>query len=83
MSTQFERELRTLLNKYSKENGSNTPDFVLAKYLCQCLSAFDDGVAARSAWYGTQEHEDKVLRCDRDPNFSCVKPIEDDDHGIF
>lgn len=34
----FVTELRELLNKYSKENGSDTPDFVLAEYLNDCLN---------------------------------------------
>ncbi len=43
----FEEELRALINKHSKENGSDTPDFVLAEYLTRCLSAFDGAVNAR------------------------------------
>ena len=30
-----------LLNRYSMENGSNTPDFMLADYLIDCLRALD------------------------------------------
>lgn len=37
----FCTELRVLINKYSKENGSDTPDFVLADYLTSCLRNFD------------------------------------------
>ena len=37
----FITELKTLINKHSKENASDTPDFVLADYLGQCLRAFD------------------------------------------
>lgn len=37
-------DLRTALNTHSAENGSNTPDFVLAHYLLACLDAFDYGV---------------------------------------
>lgn len=36
---EFERELAALLNKYSKENESDTPDFILAKFLNNCLVA--------------------------------------------
>ncbi|HSW65257.1 MAG TPA: hypothetical protein VLH56_18395 [Dissulfurispiraceae bacterium] len=31
--TGFRAELETLINRYSKENGSNTPDFILADYM--------------------------------------------------
>ena len=37
----FEKELEQLINKYSIENESNTPDFILASYLRDCLNAFN------------------------------------------
>lgn len=49
-------ELTVVLNKHSRENFSNTPDFILAEYLISCLSAFETGVRAREKWYG---HEDR------------------------
>ena len=52
----FRQELETLINRYSLENGSNTPDFILADYLMECLQNFDKTMGARSKWYG---HEDK------------------------
>ena len=48
----FQKELKTLLNRHSKENASNTPDFILARYLCACLAAWDEAVQRREAWYG-------------------------------
>jgi hypothetical protein len=53
--TQFHRELSSLLNRYSKENGSNTPDFLLASYLTGCLHTFNSIVNAREEWYGRGE----------------------------
>lgn len=47
----FEDELVCLLNKYSKENDSNTPDHILATYLIDCLLAWNVGVQAREEWY--------------------------------
>ncbi len=47
----FRTELENLINKYSKENGSNTPDFILAEYLILSLEAFDRATVARSKWY--------------------------------
>lgn len=49
---EFERELAALLNRYSKENESNTPDFQLARYLVRCLDAFNETVRFREGWYG-------------------------------
>jgi hypothetical protein len=47
----FEKELQSLINRYSKENGSNTPDFILADYMANCLSNFNAAVLLRSKWY--------------------------------
>ena len=52
---EFTRELASLLNRASAENGSNTPDFVLADYLRTCLRALDEAINARSKWYGRQD----------------------------
>lgn len=43
----FRKALEELINEYSKENGSNTPDFILADYLIDCLDAFDNAVNRR------------------------------------
>ena len=43
-------ELRATLNRHCVENGSNTPDFILAEYLLGCLSAFETAVNARENW---------------------------------
>lgn len=48
----FEKELENLINRYSKENGSNTPDFILAEYMSKCLTNFNDIVTKREKWYG-------------------------------
>lgn len=48
----FSDELNDLINRYSKENLSNTPDFILAKYLEGCLTAFETAVIERERWYG-------------------------------
>lgn len=46
----FRKELETLINKHSMENGSNTPDFILAEYLESCLKAFDLALSKRASW---------------------------------
>lgn len=46
------KELSAVLNRHSVENGSNTPDFILAQYLLGCLAAFETAVNAREKWYG-------------------------------
>jgi hypothetical protein len=47
----FKKELTVLLNKHSKENGSNTPDFILSNFILNCLQAFDNAVLQRQSWY--------------------------------
>lgn len=49
--SEFRKGLQDLLNRHSMENGSNTPDFILATFLTSCLVAFDAGVAQRTKWY--------------------------------
>jgi hypothetical protein len=47
----FHQDLEALLNSHSMEGGSDTPDFLLAGYLLDCLRAFDHAVKARTRWY--------------------------------
>ncbi|MHA2064470.1 MAG: hypothetical protein ACXABY_08830 [Candidatus Thorarchaeota archaeon] len=62
--TAFRKELESLINAHSKENGSNTPDYILAGYLEDCLIAFDRAVFMRELWYG------------RDPNTAIVDALD-------
>ena len=50
--TQFEKELKQLINKHCIENESNTPDLILAEYLHACLTSFNIATRARERWYG-------------------------------
>lgn len=52
MDNQFRIELSNLINRHSLENGSNTPDFILARYLEDCLRAFDTATKHRDYWWG-------------------------------
>jgi len=47
----FHEKLETLINNYFMENGSNTPDYILANYLLGCLKVFDQTVKDRDKWY--------------------------------
>ena len=48
----FEQELQSLINKRSQENASNTPDFILAMFMNNCLKAFNEAIQQRETWYG-------------------------------
>lgn len=50
IETTLEQELAQLLNRHSVENDANTPDFILAEYLTDCLSAYAKAVRARTKW---------------------------------
>ena len=52
MESQFQKELTRLINEYSKENDSDTPDFILARYLNAVLDNFNAAVMDREQWYG-------------------------------
>lgn len=51
-TSEFRDELRSAINRASAENGSDSPDFILAEYLVGCLAVFDRAVVAREHWYG-------------------------------
>ena len=47
----LKKEIEHVINRASAENKSNTPDFILAKYLTDCLEAFNEAANRRSQWY--------------------------------
>lgn len=61
----FEGKIAKAINAHSLENGSDTPDFILAEYLKRCLENFDLTLARRKAY--------STLECDE------VSGTEDDD----
>lgn len=52
MDMKLQKELEHLINKFSRENESDTPDFILAEYIMGCLGAYETAVNARGKWYG-------------------------------
>ena len=51
MNESFNKELEALINKHSMENLSDTPDFILAQFLRNCLDAYSEATIARDVWY--------------------------------
>lgn len=51
----FQEELCSLINYHSRENGSDTPDFLLAEYLNDCLAVFDRVTRKRTEWYSPEK----------------------------
>lgn len=48
------RDLASAINRNSHENGSDTPDLILAQFLSSVLGAFDTAVRQRWAWHGCE-----------------------------
>ena len=48
----LQEEIANLLNRYSRENASDTPDFILGQYLMSCLEAFEKATRERDEWGG-------------------------------
>lgn len=57
--SKFESELEEVINRHSQENGSDTPDFILAMYMNDCLKAFNLAVKRREKWYGRAKKEEQ------------------------
>ena len=53
-TTPFEKGLEELINSHSMENDSNTPDFILAEYLQECLDSFNNTTNKRDKWNGAK-----------------------------
>ncbi len=51
--TLFSRDLERLINRYSLEQASNTPDFILAHYLMNCFEAYNSAVIKNKEWHGS------------------------------
>jgi hypothetical protein len=55
----FRTELENLINEHCMENGSNTPDYVLAQFIDNMLMAFDIAVNSRETHFGRDKVKDK------------------------
>lgn len=51
---EFVKKLEQLINYYSLENGSDTPDYILAEYLASCLEVFNETMQARGEFCRSQ-----------------------------
>lgn len=55
------RDIAEAINRNSAENGSDTPDFILAEYLVGCLEAFNAATRHRAKWYDPDAPEREEL----------------------
>ena len=73
--SQFEKDLTILINSYSKENDSDTPDFILATYLNAVLDNFNAAVKQREEHYGRQKHLSDLPEAGEDIPLSIQFPV--------
>ena len=52
----FKRDLAKLINIYSLDAVSNTPDFIIAEYLTNTLLEFDKLMQSRDDWWYGDNH---------------------------
>ena len=45
---EFVREIAKVVNRYSIENNSDTPDYILAEYMAGCLTVFENTLRNRN-----------------------------------
>lgn len=51
----FREELRALINRYSQENHSGTPDFILAQSVLAYMGLLANTINERERWYGREQ----------------------------
>lgn len=56
----LQEKIEQAINSVSGENGSNTPDFILAEFLIDCLATFDKAVQQREEWYGRWPQREEI-----------------------
>lgn len=49
---EFTQDLEALITRYSLENASDTPDYILAAYLQRCLEVWNVTMQEREEWWG-------------------------------
>lgn len=61
----FRQQLAELINKNCRENESDTPDFILAKYIDRSLQLFEQTLAEREAFCGrpSKLSDEKYQEC--------------------
>ena len=51
----LKERIREAINCASAENGSDTPDFILAEYLTDCLASFNKATTRRTRYFAPTE----------------------------
>ena len=60
MNKEIVEQFRAVINRNRLENGSDTPDFILAEFLAECLEAFNKAVNERDRWHYSGSEEGSI-----------------------
>lgn len=52
ISDKVHEEFRSVVNRSSIDAALNTPDYILADYLVECLKMYEKTTSDRDAWWG-------------------------------
>ena len=74
--TELEMELRASINKHSRENESDTPDYILAEMMINCLKAFERATIMR---YLSQEDDRQAMK----GALEAIIAVEEDSPAAF
>jgi len=56
----YVKEFEHVINSNSLENDSDTPDFILARFITDCLLAFTKACNRRESWYGAESDDEPL-----------------------
>jgi hypothetical protein len=74
--TELQKAISQAINSVSAENGSDTPDFILAEFLTECLMAWNKATRKRKDWYSTEETQDGATMSEWYGGFSKIESTE-------
>ena len=57
---EFVKELSAVINKHSRENRSNTPDYLLAEFMAGCLNVYENVLRIRDEKHPLLTHPTQI-----------------------
>lgn len=58
-------EIKDAINRHSRENVSDTPDWILAQFLIGCLETFEHAQRKRDEWHQPSAHPPEYSQKDK------------------
>lgn len=79
----FKAELSAILNKYSKEQASGTPDFVLAQFMCASLAAYEAACDSKRIYDYIPDSLVAEAEAEEPSQRPCTNPLHKDCQSAF